>query len=178
MFIAWIHWVALGVGAGLLLLTSYAGLILLGLLAVYTAATAFGRAQVETVGPWVAGVAMTAVLFPYLIWLDLSTDIRFLDLATIAGNLRTWGWLVVAVLLSHAGTAILIALGRGTLMASGAFAGLAINGMPCASSVDVSAQPRCPRVRRCCRGRAIRGRRAGAAVRPIGPVQSCGAIGR
>src|SRR5882724_58276 len=45
---AWITWVALGVEAGLLLLTSYAGLILLGLLAVYTAATAFGRAQVET----------------------------------------------------------------------------------------------------------------------------------
>jgi len=115
---AWITWVALGVEAGLLLLTSYAGLILLGLLAFYTAATAFGRAQVETVGPWIAGVAMTAVLFPYLIWLDLSTDIRFLDAATIAANLRTWGWLVVAVLLSHAGMAILIALGRGALMAS------------------------------------------------------------
>ena len=115
---AWVTWVALGVEAGLLLLTTYVGLILLGLLAVYTAATAFGRAQVETVGPWVAGVAMTAVLFPYMIWLDLSTDIRFLDLATIAGNLRTWGWLVVAVLLSHAGMAILIALGRGTLIAS------------------------------------------------------------
>ena len=61
---------------------------------------------------------MTAVLFPYLIWLDLSTDIRFLDLATIVSNLRTWGWLVLAVLLSHAGMAILILLGRGTLMAS------------------------------------------------------------
>ncbi len=114
----WIYWVALGLEAGLLLLTSYAGLILLGLLAVYTVATAFGRAQVETVGPWVAGVAMTAVLFPYLIWLDLSTDIRFLDLATIVSNLRTWGWLVLAVLLSHAGMAILILLGRGALMAS------------------------------------------------------------
>src|SRR5436305_2005482 len=94
------------------------GHLLLVLLAVYTAATAFGRAQVETVGPWVAGIAMTAVLFPYLIWLDLSTDIRFLDLATFAGNLRTWGWLVVAVLLSHAGMAILIALGRGALVTS------------------------------------------------------------
>ena len=80
-------------------------------------ATAFGRAQVETVGPWIAGVAMIAVLFPYLIWLDLSAGISFLDLATIAGNLRTWGWLVVALLLSHAGMAILIALGRGTLIA-------------------------------------------------------------
>src|SRR5258708_11620376 len=64
---AWITWVALGVEAGLLLLTSYAGLILLGLLAVYTAATTFGRAPVEPVGPWGARVAITAVLFPYLI---------------------------------------------------------------------------------------------------------------
>ena len=32
---------------------------------------------------------MIAVLFPYLIWLDLSAGISFLDLATIAGNLRT-----------------------------------------------------------------------------------------
>ena len=46
---------------------------------------------------------MTAVLFPYLIWLDLSAGINFLDLATIAGNLRVWGWLVVALLVSHAG---------------------------------------------------------------------------
>ena len=74
---AWIYWVALGVEAGLLLLTTYAGLILIGLLVVYTLSTAFGRAQVETVGPWIAGVAMTAVLFPYLIWLDLSTGISF-----------------------------------------------------------------------------------------------------
>ena len=57
---------------------------------------------------------MTAVLFPYLVWLDLSAGISFLDLATIAGNLRVWGWLVVALLVSHAGMAILILLGRGT----------------------------------------------------------------
>ena len=61
---------------------------------------------------------MTAVLFPYLIWLDLSAGISFLDLATIAGNLRVWGWLVVALLLSHAGMAILIVLGRGTWVGS------------------------------------------------------------
>ena len=115
---SWIYWVAIGLEAGLLLLTTYAGLILIGLLAIYTVSTAFGRAQIENVGPWIAGVVMTAVLFPYLIWLDLSAGISFLDLATIAGNLRTWGWLVVALLLSHAGMAILIALGRGTLIAS------------------------------------------------------------
>ena len=94
----WIYWVALGLEAGLLLLTTYAGLILVGLLLLYTVSTRLGRAQIETVGPWIAGIAMTAVLFPYLIWLDLSAGISFLDLATIAGNLRVWGWLVVALL--------------------------------------------------------------------------------
>ena len=114
---AWIYWVALGVEAGLL------------------AAHHLCRADPDRacwwstrcrprsaapssrhVGPWIAGVAMTAVLFPYLIWLDLSAGISFLDLATIAGNLRAWGWLVLALLLSHAGMAILIVLGRGTLV--------------------------------------------------------------
>jgi hypothetical protein len=110
----WIHWIALGLEAGMLLLTTYAGLILVGLLLLYTASTKFGRAQIEHIGLWIAGIAMTAVLFPYLVWLDLSAGISFLDLATIAGNLRVWGWLVVAVLVSHAGMVILILLGRGT----------------------------------------------------------------
>ena len=85
---------------------------------MFTVATERGRAQFENVGPWIAGVTMTAVLFPYLIWLDLSAGINFLDLATIASNLRAWGWLVVVLLLSHAGMAILIAIGRVRLIAS------------------------------------------------------------
>jgi hypothetical protein len=109
----WSYWIALGLEAGLLVLTSYAGLILLGLLVIYTLSSPFGRAQLDHVGPWIAGVAMTAVLFPYLIWLDLGTGISFIDLATIAGNLRTWGWLVLVLLLSHLGMAILILLGHG-----------------------------------------------------------------
>ena len=115
----WASWVALGMAAGLLLLTTYAGLILIGLLALYSVATAYGRAQLETVGPWIAGVAMTAVLFPYLIWLDLGAGFRFLDLTAIDRNLRTWGWLVVALLLSHAGMLILIVLSRAKMFGSG-----------------------------------------------------------
>jgi hypothetical protein len=115
---AWIYWVAIGLEAGLLLLTTYAGLILIALVLIHMAATRLGRAQFENVGPWIAGVTMTAVLFPYLIWLDLSAGINFLDLATIASNLRVWGWLVVVLLLSHAGMAILIAIGRDRLIAS------------------------------------------------------------
>ena len=114
----WVYWVALGVEAGLLVLTTYAGLVLIGALVFYTLVTAHGRAQLESVGPWIAGVAMTVVLFPYLIWLDLSAGIAFLDVATIVHNLRTWGWLALALLLSHIGMLILILLARGTFAAS------------------------------------------------------------
>jgi hypothetical protein len=114
----WSYWLCLGVEAGLLVLTSYVGLILIGLLLIYTLTNAFGRAQLDHIGPWIAGVAMMTVLFPYLIWLDLSTGPSALDLATIAGNLRVWGWLVAVLLLSHLGMGILILLGRGVLMRS------------------------------------------------------------
>jgi hypothetical protein len=114
----WSYWLCLGVEAGLLVLTSYVGLILIGLVVIYTLTNAFGRAQLEHVGPWIAGVAMMAVLFPYLIWLDLTTGPSGLDLAAIADNLRAWGWLLLALLLSHLGMGILILLGRGGLMRS------------------------------------------------------------
>ena len=113
-----IYWVVLGIEAGLLLLTSYAGLILIGLIVLFSLATRFGRAQFETVGPWIAGVMMVAVLFPYLIWLDLNATITFLDLATIVDNLHVWGWLALALLLSHTGMVILILIGRVPLFGS------------------------------------------------------------
>jgi hypothetical protein len=114
----WIYWVALGLEAGLLILTSYTGLILLGVLVIYMLSSEFGRSQCGHIGPWLAGVAMTAVLFPYLIWLDLSAGPSRFDLAAIAGNFRVWGWLVLALALSHTGMAILVLLGHGALMRS------------------------------------------------------------
>jgi hypothetical protein len=114
-----IYWVAFGIDAGLLLLTTYAGLILIALLLLHMLLTRRGRAQFETVGPWIAGVAMVAVMFPYLIWLDLSASIATLDVATIVANLRIWGWLLVALLLSHAGMLILIVLARGPFASRG-----------------------------------------------------------
>ena len=43
--------------------------------------TAFGRAQFDTVEPWIAGVVVIAMLFPHLIWLDLSGGAPLPDLA-------------------------------------------------------------------------------------------------
>ena len=55
-------WYWLGVAAALMLLTSDAALILLGLLAVFTAVTARGRTALEATEPWV--VALGLVRFP------------------------------------------------------------------------------------------------------------------
>ncbi len=62
---------------------------------------------------------MTAVTFPYLIWLDLNASVHLPDLATIAANLRIWGWLLVALLLSHTGMLILIMLAIGPFASRG-----------------------------------------------------------
>ncbi|MBN8964156.1 MAG: glycosyltransferase family 39 protein, partial [Rhizobiales bacterium] len=108
----WRYWVAAGLEAGLLLLTTYAGLILVGLVVVYLLASRFGREQLVMVGPWLAGLVAVSVMFPYLTWLDLSGGARLIGLSMLFDNLRSWGWLVLAVVASHAGMGILVVLGR------------------------------------------------------------------
>jgi hypothetical protein len=109
----WFYWTALGFEAGLLLLTAYAGLILIALLLLYSVSTTFGRAQFSSVGPWIAGMMAVVVLFPYLIWLDLSGEVPLPNFTAVVANLCAWGWLVAALVAGHAGMAILIVLARG-----------------------------------------------------------------
>ena len=82
-----------GVEAGLLLLTTYAGLILIALLVVCSCCRPrAGARNLATIGPWIAGVVVVAVLFPYLIWLDLSGGTSAASISrTIGGNLRALG---------------------------------------------------------------------------------------
>ena len=112
----WATWLLVGLELGLLLLTTYAGLILLALLLLFMASTAFGRAQFNGVGPWIAGVVVVAVLFPFLIWLDLSGDAPLPDLATIAQNFRAWVEITMALIAGHIGLAILVMVSRGKLI--------------------------------------------------------------
>ena len=114
----WGYWLAVGLEAGLLLLTTYAGLILVGLLVLFLLSSPYGRRHLETVGPWVAGLLCVVILFPYLIWLDLGGGTKLPDVQTMLDNLRSWGRLLAALLISHAGIGILAVLGRGYLIAS------------------------------------------------------------
>ena len=60
---------------GLLLLTTYAGLILLAMIAVFLGITRRGRRALRSAEPWLASTMIVVVLFPRLIWLDLSSGV-------------------------------------------------------------------------------------------------------
>src|SRR5436853_604031 len=47
-------WLAAGIALGLLLLTTYAGLILLGLITLFVVSTARARSRLGSIGPWAA----------------------------------------------------------------------------------------------------------------------------
>jgi outer membrane biosynthesis protein TonB len=108
------YWIALGIDLGLLLLTSYASLVFLGLLLTYLLLSERGRAQFTDIGPWSAGVIIAVMTFPQLIWLDhprgaaLAPAAMNLQANPVAG-LQTLGWLVTA----HAGLIFLIFLAVG-----------------------------------------------------------------
>jgi len=117
------YWFLLAIEIGLLLLTTYAGLILLVLLIIFTGATERGRAILGTVDPWIAGVVIVVLLFPHLIWLDASTGgvvmpalYRLRSVEAAEANLFIWLRMISAVLISHAGLAVLVGLAAGWWM--------------------------------------------------------------
>ncbi|MBV9969503.1 MAG: glycosyltransferase family 39 protein, partial [Xanthobacteraceae bacterium] len=109
-------WFVLAVELGLLILTTYAGLILLALIVVFLAATRRGRSAMRTAEPWLASILIVVVLFPHLMWLDRSSGLATMGLRPVHGEnvpavLRDWIGLLEAILIAHVGLAILIALG-------------------------------------------------------------------
>jgi hypothetical protein len=112
-------WYVFGAAAALLLLTSSAALILLGTLAVFTAATPRARAALNTNEPWIVTIALAFFLFVHLIWLQSAGDgfaaalARLRDAAAGPQNTAAWLRLLGALVLAHAGLAILVILASG-----------------------------------------------------------------
>jgi 4-amino-4-deoxy-L-arabinose transferase-like glycosyltransferase len=67
------YWFVLAFDLGLLLLTTYAGLILFACVMTFLWATERGRAALRTVEPWFAAIVVAVLLFPHLIWLDIAS---------------------------------------------------------------------------------------------------------
>ena len=63
------YWLPLAVEIGLLLLTTYVGLILVGLLVLFTLANKRARAALSSYDPLIAAVVAGIVIGPHLIWL-------------------------------------------------------------------------------------------------------------
>jgi hypothetical protein len=113
------YWLALAVEIGLLLLTTYVGLILVGLLLLFTLAHKRARATLTSYDPLIAAVIAGALMGPHLIWLADSGEGLLAMLArlrtadAVIGNffawLRQWG----LILSAHAGLLVLVALVAG-----------------------------------------------------------------
>jgi hypothetical protein len=115
-----IYWFVVALDLGLLLLTTYAGLILFLCLMAFLWTTERGRAALATLEPWIAAIVVAVLLFPHLIWLDIAGDTTFgplwerLQSSEAADtNLISWARLLVGVALTHVGVALLVAFAAG-----------------------------------------------------------------
>jgi 4-amino-4-deoxy-L-arabinose transferase-like glycosyltransferase len=113
------YWLALAVEVGLLLLTTHVGLILVGLLVIFTFANKRARASLKSYDPLIAAVVALVVTFPHLIWLaDTGEGItpvlaRLRTPEAVGGNFIAWLRQLGLVLAAHAGLVVLVALVAG-----------------------------------------------------------------
>src|SRR5262249_5633867 len=114
------YWFLLALDLGLLLLTTYAGLILFACMMIFLWTTDRGRAALTTIEPWFAAIVVAVLLFPHLIWLDTAGETTFGPLwerlrSSEAGDTNFLAWLRLAaiVLAVHLFLLVLVAIGVG-----------------------------------------------------------------
>ena len=113
------YWYALAGAAGLLLITTDGALILIGVLALFTALTERGRAALGTIDAWMAAAVVVAMLFVHIFLLersgfDLAPTIERLHGADMArANTAAWLRLLSIIILAHAGLGVLVVLASG-----------------------------------------------------------------
>ena len=114
------YWFVLAFDLGLLLLTTYAGLILFACLMLFLWTTERGRGALQTVEPWFAAIVVAVLLFPHLIWLDIAGDTTFAPLwerlhsrEAADTNLIAWLRMLALVALAHVGLVLLVAIAGG-----------------------------------------------------------------
>ncbi len=110
------NWFMLAIELGLLLLTSYAGLILLVLLVAFSIINERARSAFKFAEPWIAILFVLFVLAPHLVWLHTSGG----GIDTALGYLAAGGFaasagarLLLSFVLAHFGLVLLVALASG-----------------------------------------------------------------
>jgi 4-amino-4-deoxy-L-arabinose transferase-like glycosyltransferase len=113
------YWLALAIEMGLLLLTTYVGLILVGLLVVFTAVNPRARATLRSIDPWIAALVAGIVMLPHVIWLTDSGVSPMTVLArmrapeAVSANFVGWMRQLALILAAHAGLVVLVGLAAG-----------------------------------------------------------------
>jgi hypothetical protein len=109
------YWFALAIDLGLLLLTSYLGVVLFALLVIFTLATARGRAALRSADPWLCLAVAILVALPYLAWLGNAEDLWKPMLARLTSfdtsrSLMEWLRILAVLVVAHGGIVIFILL--------------------------------------------------------------------
>lgn len=113
------YWLALAVEMGLLLLTTYIGLLLIGLLVLFTLANKRARAALTSYDPLIAMIIAGVLMGPHLIWAADSAEglLPMLDRLrmpeAVVGNLVAWLRQIGLILAAQAGLLVLVALVAG-----------------------------------------------------------------
>ena len=110
------YWVALAVEIGLLLLSTYAGLLLVALLLVFTLLNKRARATLGSSDPWFAGIVALIVMFPHLLWLIETGDGVVAALShlrtpeSVTGNFSAWIKQMAVIVAAHTGLIVMVGL--------------------------------------------------------------------
>ena len=118
-----LDWLSFGAVLGLLVLTTYAGLILLALFLMFVVATRRGRSRLRSIGPIAALLVVVLVNSAHLLWLHRTGFDPLPALKALPGlmvgekRLMAWVNLLLLLLFSHAGLVVL------AFVAGGLFAG-------------------------------------------------------
>ena len=110
------YWFLLALDLGLLLLTSYVGVILLALIVAFTLSFERGRNAALHPEPWVALLLLCIVVFPHALWLRNGAALVMEGIdesAASTGRLSPVIWLLFALVATHLGLALLVTLTSG-----------------------------------------------------------------
>jgi hypothetical protein len=109
-------WFALSIEAGLLLLVTPAGIVLLLLIAGFALATERGRRTLLSFDPLFALLVVVVLALPYLIWVIRAGALGLPPLPGIAdlgARALGWIWLLVRLLLAMSGMLVLVVVNSG-----------------------------------------------------------------
>ena len=112
------YWVALAFTLGLLLLTTYWGLLIIALMALFMTVGREGRAALATIDPWAAAALALVIALPHAGWLWQSgvspaASLPAFALSAIGARFLQWPLLLGGLIAAHAGLIVLAVLASG-----------------------------------------------------------------